>query len=339
LLLAGCVAGAGYAGAVTRSPERILSLAVNPAAGAGPLTGADLAARTGARGALLSYTWSELEPAPGRYALSQFKGLRYFAEQRGLKVLLGLQVVDTTVKSVPTDLVGTPFDARLLKERFHRLVDALRPHLSENVAYVSVGNGVDMYLARNPGAWPAYREFYADAVRYLHASAPWIKVGATATFSGLVRKARGRMADLNRLSDVELATYFPVHGDFVVRAPSAPLADLPRLLRLAGGRPLLLAEVGYPDASELDSSEARQAAFVRNVFTAWKRAGARLPFLNFLFLHDPPATQCDAATGFYGHAGNRFRAFFCSLGLRRANGTPKRAWAEVVRGAAGVRPP
>lgn len=315
-------------------PQRTLSLAVNPAAGAGALSGVGVAARAGARGAFLSYTWSELEPAPGRYAISKFRGLSYFTRARGLRVLLGLQVVDTTVKATPRDLAGASFDSAVMKDRFHRLVDALRPHLDEKVAYISVGNGVDMFLARNPSAWPAFRAFYADAVAYLHRVAPWVKVGTTATFSGLVRKARGRMADLNRLSDIELVTYFPVKGDFVVRAPSAPRADFRRLLRLAGKRPLVFAEVGYPDAAELGSSKEKQAAFVTNVFRAWRRAGARVPFLNFLFLHDLSPAECDAVTGFYGHTRkNRFRPFFCSLGLREADGRPKPAWQALVRAA------
>jgi hypothetical protein len=200
------------------------------------------------------------------------------------------------------------------------------------VAYVSVGNGVDMYLARNPAAGPAYRDFYADAVRYLHRAAPWIKVGTTATFSGLVRKARGRMAGLNRVSDIELVTYFPVRGDFAVRRASAPRSDFPRLLSLAGKRPLVFAEVGYPDAPELGSSKAKQAAFVQHVFDAWRRAGARVPFLNFLFLHDLAPSECDAVTGFYGHTGkNRFRPFLCSLGLREYDGRPKPAWQALLR--------
>jgi hypothetical protein len=79
--------------------QRTLSLAVNPASGAGALSGVEIAASAGARGALLSYTWSELEPSARRYAVSQFRGLSYFTRTRGLRVLLGLQVVDTTVKA------------------------------------------------------------------------------------------------------------------------------------------------------------------------------------------------------------------------------------------------
>ena len=334
------VALAGLSGlaAASTSAPRILSLAANgPASDRVSPGGMELAASAGARGALLSYTWAELEPAPRRYDAGQLYGIRYLSEKRGLKLLLGLQVVDTTVKATPRDLVHTRFDSQRMKERFHALVDALGPYLNRNVQYISIGNGVDMYLSRNPEAWPAYLDFYRDSVQYLHEVAPWIAVGATATFGGVIRKARGRMLELNRASDVQLVTYFPVAGDFQVRSPGVPLRDFKALLRISGDRPLVLPEVGYPDSAALGSSELKQAAFVRSLFAAWKRLAGRMPFVNYLYLHDLAPRACDEITGFYGHTKSNFKEFVCSIGLRHSSGTPKPAWSALVREAARLR--
>ncbi|MBA3366985.1 MAG: hypothetical protein H0U03_14590 [Actinobacteria bacterium] len=334
---AGALATGGALAARDSGKSRVLALAFNGLPTATPASGVDLAVSAGARGSVLSYTWQELEPSPGRYATRQMSGLRYFTQTRKLKVFLGLQVIETTVKATPGDLVHVSFDAPEMKRRFRALVDALRPYLNENVTYISVGNGVDMYLARHPAAWPAYREFYADAARYLHSVAPWIKVGVTTTFSGAVRKARRKVADLNRLSDVQMITYYPVQGLFQVRPPSVVLGDLRALLEISGSRPLVLPEIGYPSAPALGSSQKQQSAFVDALFSAWRRLGNRIPFLNLLYLHDLEPRACSDMAAFYGHARTEFRTFVCSLGFRQADGSPKAAWKALLTGASALR--
>jgi Tol biopolymer transport system component len=55
--------------------------------------------------------------------------------------------------------------------------DALAP-LFGDIAYISVGNEVGVYLT-TANAWPAYTAFYNDAVAYIHAKAPAMRVGVT----------------------------------------------------------------------------------------------------------------------------------------------------------------
>ena len=98
-----------------------------------------------------------------------------------------------------------------------------------------------------------------------------------------------------------------------------------------GVRPLILQEVGYPASTLLGSSEQQQAQFVTNVFDAWAPRGDRIPFLNVFLMHDFPQTLCDYFTQYYGLPGNeRFSQFLCTLGLRKANGTPRLAWTAFV---------
>jgi len=119
---------------------------------------------------------------------------------------------------------------------------------------------------------------------------------------------------------------------FLPEASRSPLDDLPRAVALAGGRPLVLQEVGYPSAS----SERNQADFVSSVFAAW-RATANIPYLNFSLMHDYGRARCSKLPRFYGLPGNaRFEAFLCSIGLREANGRPKLGWAALEREAAAA---
>ena len=182
------VGAASAAGLATRGDKPTLSIATNPSANAPALSGLDIALAAGARGSFIAFPWSELEPSPGRYNVGHFRALTYLGRTRGLKLLLGVAVVNTVARETPRDLMGVPFDSPRMKQRFHRLIDALRPYLAHNVAFVSLGNEVDVYLARHPAEWASYREFYEDAVSYVHRAAPSVQVGVTTTFSGAVRK-------------------------------------------------------------------------------------------------------------------------------------------------------
>lgn len=226
------------------------------------IDGAEMAEKAGVRGTTISFKWSELEPAAGQFKLDDLVGgLRFWTGKYDFTVELSLALINTTTIETPPDLAGVTFDAPQMKERFHALIDALRPYLDEHVAYLSIGNEVDVYLGMHQ-AWKAYQAFYEDAVAYVHKVAPWIKVGVTSTADGVLRTYPAEVAALNKPSDVFIVTYYPLTEGFDVRSPDAPLADFPRLLAASAGRPLVLQEVGYPASPLLKSSEQKQAEFV-----------------------------------------------------------------------------
>jgi hypothetical protein len=109
------------------------------------------------------------------------------------------------------------------------------------------------------------------------------------------------------------------------------------MVTLARGKPLILQEVGYPSSAMLNSSEQKQAEFVANVFTAWQAAGDRIPFLSSFALHDFSPQICEDLAKYYDLPDDEnFKAYLCSLGLRRANGTPKLARQSPVDSAAAT---
>lgn len=66
---------------------------------------------------------------------------------------------------------------------------------------------------------------------------------------------------------------------------------------------------------------------------AWRRAGVRIPFLNWFALHDFTTAMCQQFGTYYGLPGDaNFKAYLCSLGLRRVDGSPKLAWQAMMDG-------
>jgi hypothetical protein len=287
------------------------------------LDAAALVRDAGARASFESATWSDLDTPGGRAKLTDAVGS---AAGRGNAVLLTIKVLDTTVKAVPSDLVGSTFDSAAMMGRFHGLLSDLQPGLAGKLRYLSIGNEVDVYLAAHTEALEPYRRFLADAVAYAHQLFPGVLVGVTSTYDG----AR-RVSTLNDLTDVVVLTYYPLGPRFVPRPPSTAAPDLAAMLEIAGDRPLVLQEVGYPSDPVLSSSEQRQAEFVTAILAAWKAAGSRVPMLNWFALHDFTPQLCAQLSGYYGLGGDRnFGAYLCSIGLRRVDGTPKPSWQALL---------
>lgn len=298
----------------------------------------DMAYNAGARGIELDKTWKDLEPSSGKFALDDLDmAANYMIGERGFEVLLNIQLINTVSRQMPADLEGKPFGSAVVRDRFHALIDAIAPHINPHFRYLAVGNEVDVYLATK-NEWKAYQTFYEDSVAYIHKVLPWIKVGVTNTFDGATARSGKEVAALNTASDVYIITYYPLGADFVVRSPESPLTDFPKLVALAGNRPLVLQEVGYPASETLSSSEQQQADFIRNAFKAWAAAGDKIPWLDFYMLHDMPAQMCNDLSQYYRLPNSKnFKAYLCTLGLRKSNGTPRLAWQAFVDSAAQIR--
>ncbi len=203
------------------------------------------------------------------------------------------------------------------------------------VRYLSIGNEVDVYLSQHPAELPSYKAFFRDAAQYARSLDPSLQVGVTARADGALGGAAAIVQELNTLSDVVIFTYYPIEfsagGVVLVRAPSVVASDFARMLGFAGNKPIVFQEVGYPASAVNNSSEALQAQFVHAVFSAWKAADGRIPFLSFFHLHDFTPQLCDILVIRYQLQGAAsFREFLCSLGLRQANGTARLGWQALI---------
>src|SRR5262249_26293679 len=159
------------------------------------------------------------------------------------------------------------------------LLDKVAPLLNDRVKYVSLGNEVDSYFKKHPGEWAAYRSLVEDARSYLLSLKPSVKVGVTTTFEGASSTFVTQIASLDTNMDVVILTYYPLDfTTFAPRAPSTVAPDMAKMIALAGGKPLVMQEWGYPTSGSLGSDESKQAEFITNTFAEWASYGkAKIP--------------------------------------------------------------
>jgi hypothetical protein len=289
-----------------------------------------MAYNAGARGQYISVRWSEIEPVPGVYALQGLTDTLSFLRSQGtFQVYLGIQTINTSRRELPADIANLAFDDPIVIARFRSMLDALIPVLGTQGRYVSIGNEVDGYLIPHPAEWAAYKNLVDAGVTRIHALNPQLQVGSSATFNGASANAQ-QVTTLNTNTDVLIFTYYPLNADFTPRAPSTASPDFARMRELAGSKPIVLQEIGYPSSSTLGSSETAQADFYSNAFDAWVANGASVRFVNIYLLHDPTQAECDAQSAYYGLSAPNFKALLCSLGLRQVDGTAKQAWTRVT---------
>lgn len=336
-----CLGAAGLVacGGGTSPPEHVLSprglLAVSPTTPDIPATPSEVldAFNTiyaaGARGFFYSQRWSELEPAPGTIALTDFRNTIHVVTGMGYTPYVGIQVINTTVKETPADLVDTAFDSPAMKARFHALLDSLLPIMAGRVPYLSIGNEVDAYLNATSG-WAAYTDFFNDAVAYVHQKAPGMKVGVTVEWASAAGASAANIRTLTTNADLDVFTYYAVGPDFHVAAPSEGPATLDAMVVFASGKPVVVQEFGMPTDSTLGGSQQAQADFVSMSIDEFAKIGRdRMPMLSFFSLYDFPQSLCDQLPTYYGVSGQivpAFEAYLCSLGLKTGQGADKLAW-------------
>ena len=338
LMMDGCTAGVSSSTS-TSSDHRILGITANarpvpPPTQQDAINAETMVTNAGARGAVLTFAWNQLETSPGVFSLSTLQNSVTYSTSKGFTIYLGLQIINTVAREIPSDLQGTSWNNPAMEARFHALIDALKPMLTSQVRYISIGNEVDVYLAANPAEWTAYQSFYENALSYIHQQLPALQVGVTSTFTGASGAQQSNVTQLNTMSDVWIFTYYPLGAGFVPNGPQSPLTDFATMRSLAGNRPVVLQEVGYPSSTALSSSETIQSTYVSNVFQAWQTGSTQMPFLNYFALHDFTPAFCSTLAQYYGDSNDAaFHAYLCSLGLHLDDGTAKAAWQTLVNAA------
>jgi len=274
---------------------------------------------------VVSVKWSDLEPEKGRFDLRRIDDPVRGLGGLGFTLAVTIQTLDTNNRTLPADLMDKPFDSPEMRLRWSALLRAVAPRLSERVRWVMLGNEADVYLALKPGELEPYAGFVEEGRRLVRELKPGLPVGVTCTFDG----ARGRpklFQRLNRETDVAALTYYPLNPDFGVRPVSGVAGDVARMVEMAGHKPVLLQEAGYPADPLLGSSEEQQAAFVDALFDAVGRHGNRIVLVNYFLLVDFNDALLAELLRYYRLPNPRFRAFLATLGLHKADGAPRKAW-------------
>lgn len=284
--------------------------------------------------------WTELEPAPGTYALQEFVvnplTLLDPDNTKFKSYILVLKTIDTNRKTIPADVMSTSFDDPVVINRFLSLIDNLASATSiERISHVLIGNEVDGYLSTNPATVNAFASFYQQAVNHIHQKMPWVKVGTIITFNSLTTCPE-IFNTLTPYSDFIGYTYYPTENsnpNWQMRAPADVYSDIAFMADRAQGKPFAFTEIGYPSSPDNNSSESRQKQFIENMFEAlrpYKERG-ELEFVYYHGLYDYAPDFCEPYAAAQGIDATYLCGFMNSLGLNQyITSEPKQAWPAFV---------
>lgn len=343
----------GSTSTARREPERRAPVAVprgaSVPAGTAPLIGIDANPWNGAKepealqrafdaGMTIVHvvpTWNDIERSAGKYKWDSYDERVKFAADHGLPIALNFRIVDTNNRSMPKDYAGWTWDDPRMVERVRATLRAIGGRTKARARVVAIGNEIDGYFGKHQDEIAAYASLLRQVRDIVREQFPDALFTVNFTFGGVGQIDRYRA--ITDQFDAFSFTYYPLNADFTMRPPEAFAADLDRLLSVAGDRPLYLQEIGYASADRLNSSPARQAQFVSNVFDGLRRRRGRILGATFLFMSDLPTAMVEFFGTYYGSNSANFKAYLQTLGLLERNGTPKPAWEIVGREAQALK--
>lgn len=249
----------------------------------------------------------------------------YFSD-RGIRVVLSLNPLDTLENQIPRDLQDTAFNNTQFIERYISFADTTLDRISKvELVSIAVGNEVDILLGDDAKQWQQYTDFFVQAKRHLNQAYPDIKVGVKVTFKAF-QNQRERVDRIVAASDLVMITYYPL-TDGLVRDVDTVRSDIAAIAAAYPDKPIQLNEVGYPTSPELQSSPEKQADFVSSVFEAWD-ATPQVELVTFVWLNDMTPNAVRKLERAYG-SNPIFVESLATLGIRSHDGTPKPAFERL----------
>jgi len=308
----------------------------------------DLLVENGTNVYMFACKWKELEPAPGKFNLQEhlINSLTMlvprYSQLKG--VVLMLQMIDTNWRPMPDDLSTKPFDDPAVLQRFDALIDAIAAQpSSKRITHILLGNEVDGYLGQHPEEVAPFLTFYKSGVERVHQRLPGVNVGTIFTAGGAMHGSPQAFDELNKYSDFVDFTYYPITATgqgnamstWQMRPMEESLAELAHLVERAGDKPFSFTEIGYSASPVNNSSEEKQAEFVRGMFRVLDpdRQKGQIAFILYHAMYDYPPGVCTPYAQQQGVPGDAICAFMENLGLRSyATGAPRKAWDAFVEG-------
>lgn len=300
----------------------------------------------GVRSGTVHITWSVDETggtgttASGTFS-NAFLGIAnsYYPGKGSSRFTLTVSPVDTTGYTLPSDLRLKAINDSVVVTRFKSYVDYILSQVTPaNLVNIQVGNEVDVPSSGSP-YWTNYTDFLTQVVTYIHGKGLGIPVGTTVTLGGAINSANPTVQNgILGLFDAGIdelgITYYPMDLSFQFKDPGVVLSDIDALMGLVNskksGAKVYIQEAGYATGTGCGGSEAKQALFVQNLFTAWDKYQTQIPFVSILRLNDLSHSSAVSMAGNYGLGSNpAFIAYLETLGLRPYATGNKAAWGQV----------
>jgi hypothetical protein len=217
-----------------------------------------------------------------------------------------------------------PFNSPKVLARFDGLLKFMAKNMHSDVRWFMLGNEVDIYLSKHPSEVDQYVELVEHGRNTVRLLLPTQSIGVTTTHDG-ARDHAAMVAKLNRKMDVVSMTYYPVDAHFRVKPLSDLDGDFARMIGVAAGKPLFIQGFGCP-ADPRISSEDMQAAYVSGMFGQLAKYGDKVCGVNWFLLADFNDIVVNAMAQYYQQPTIEFKAYLSSLGLKRNDGTARKAW-------------
>ncbi len=255
-----------------------------------------------------------------------------------LKLAIIISPIDIPGRNCPTNMNSVKFTNEIMVTRFNALVDFMFNSTNgvvdpSIVTALSVGNEIDAYnWIGNGDTQLEYQTFLSNIKPKINSYG--VKLNFTGSHGGLIEVGT-TYTDMAKVVDAVSVTYYPQGTGFQVHDPSVAQADLDALVAKFPGKEIHLQEVGYQTSASCGSSEAKQADFFANFFTAWDSHATNITQASILRFNDNSLAAAQSTAIDYGLTGDtNFIEYIRTLGLRTwdGNGTNKLA-VEVISNA------
>lgn len=284
----------------------------------------------------LSPKWDELEPSTGKYKLSDLDFQIGQSVQYNVPAVLNVRIVDTASRALPKDLDSKSFRDPAVRERLLNLLEAIAPHLRGRVQYMMIGNEIDAYFTQHRNQVAEYAELFQAGSAKMKQLVPGLQISTTITFDG-TSQTNSLLKPLVDETDFFSVTYYPLTPDFKVRDPAGVSGDMSRILAAAGGKLVLLQEVGCPTSSLNDSSQDKQSLTFAAVLDELASHRAQFIGANFFLMSDLSDSVVNTLAQYYNLPNaDAFKAFLKTLGMFDGDGHPKKSWAMFRQRAPAV---
>ena len=276
----------------------------------------------------ISIKWQDLEN-------DQPFSLKPVQDQLGLAKFIGADVhvtftgINTSTKSMPPDLGTLPLGDAQLQRRWEEALLKVVKALPPNVKSLALGNEVDVYFNDHKDEIPAWNDMMKTSRALLRGAGFTAPIGVITTYDGAKRHPE-LVKQLQQPWDVYMTTYYPLDQSFT----ALPISEVPSHFKtidtLAGNKPIYFTEFGCPASEVNKSSEDIQAAFVDAAFTEIKKR-PNIKLASYFLQADFSDQMVDVFEYYYKIKDDRFRAYLSSLGLRRADGKPRKALSSFKK--------
>jgi hypothetical protein len=219
------------------------------------------------------YPWASSPDDPFGERLKKLK-------QQGYAVCMTLKNIDDDKKRMPLYLEGRPLDDPLVLARWAAFLKAFLARYGDSIDYLNFGHKVNGYFLKHENEWPAFVRFVAAGAYVVRKEKPKLSFGVVLKDTDEPAKYWRELAP----ACSHLALAYTAPCSVLKKQPTAQALDprqgiffartLESLMRQAGGRKLLLTEVGCASHTSLDSSPEIQAQFI-TMLMAWLRQSER----------------------------------------------------------------